>query len=195
MDSDLYFFESPDIIFQNQQDWSVLLTVEEKKRRKNSKKTGKDNSGFISFKNNGNGLECLRWWKEKCFESCAIDFDANIFGDQLYLDQMPELFTGICDITTPGNKYRTLELLKYHYHIIDKKFYIDQVPLIYFHFSGFRIQAKNQIKLIHGFKRNLPYIFKVYIYEINQVIEEVEKVNPIFNGFAEDDDLKLFWEI
>ena len=194
MDSDLYYFESPNDIFQNQPDCSVLLTIEEKKRKKNSKRTGKYNSGFISFKNNKNGLECLHWWKERCLESCEIDFDDNKFGDQLYLEEMPKLFTDICDITSKGVNIGPWNYLKYKYHVVDGKFYINQYPLIYFHFSGFRIQEKNQIKMIHGFTRNLPYIFKIYIYEINKIIEDVEKVNSTFNGFAGSDDIKLFWE-
>lgn len=195
MDSDLYYYRSPNPIFKNQQDCSVLLIVEEKKRTENSRNTGKYNSGFLSFKHNEQGLACVRWWKERCIESCTIDFDANVFGDQLYLEQMPQLFTGVCDVATKGVNIGPWNYLKYRYRVIKGKSYVGKHPLIFFHFSGFRIQAKNQVKLIHGFDRNRPAIFKEYIQVINCIIEDVEKVDPNFNGFAGSEDIKLFWEI
>ena len=198
LDSDLYFWKSPHVIFQNQPDCSVLLTKEEKAKatKKTSKKsTGKYNSGFLSFKRDEVGLACLQWWKEKCLESCVIDFKAGKFGDQSYLDEMPELFAKVCDITTPGVNIGPWNFRKYHYHVYQEKLYMNQYPLVFFHFSGLRVLAKNQIKLIHNSEKNLPFFFKIYKYELNKVIHTVEKVNPNFDGFAGNDDIKLFWEV
>ena len=196
MDADLYFFENPNVIFQNQPDCSVLLSVEESLRKRKKKRgTGKYNSGFLSFKNNEMGRDCLQWWKEKCLDSCEIDFSTNKFGDQSYLDEIPKLFTGVCDIKTLGVNVGPWNFRNYHYHVVKEKLYIDEHPLIFFHFSGVRIPAKNQIKMIHNTEKNLPFIFKIYKYELTKMIDIVEKVNPAFNGFAENEDMKLFWEI
>ena len=49
--------------------------------------------------------------------------------------------------------------------------------------------------MIHNSEKNLPFLFKIYKYELNKVIHAVEKVNHNFDGFAGNDDIKLFWEV
>ncbi|MGP7819362.1 putative nucleotide-diphospho-sugar transferase [Niallia sp. 01092] len=203
LDSDLFFWRNPNHIFWNQPDCSVLLTKEEKaispKKKSTLKEveniTGKYNSGFLSFKRDEMGISALKWWKEKCLESCAINPSGGTFGDQKYLDELPKLFLGVCDITTPGVNIGPWNFRKYYYHVKDKKVWINNDKLIFFHFSGWRIIGKNNIKLIHNSEKHTPFIFKIYKQELYNVIDSVEKVDPTFNGFAEKVDLKLFWEI
>lgn len=203
MDSDLYFWNDPKAIFINQQQYSVLLTKENKAVSKSKKKktqhpdevTGQYNSGFISIVRDENGLAALNWWKERCLESCEISPSKGKFGDQKYLDDMPILFENVGDIETKGVNIGPWNFRYYHYHVKNEKVYINKHPLIFFHFSGLRIVDRSKIRLIHNSEKNTPFIFKIYKYELQKVIDIVKKEVPDFDGFAKDEDLKLFWEI
>ena len=203
LDSDLYFWNNPNKIFRNYQDCSVLLTKENKETSSSNKSvlknadaiTGKYNSGFISINRDENGLAALSWWKERCLESCEISPSKGKFGDQKYLDNLPIYFDNICEIKTKGVNIGPWNFRKYHYSVKNKKVYINSHPLIFFHFSGLRIVDKNKIKLIHNSEKDIPFIFKIYKYELQKVIDIVKKEMPDFDGFAKDSDLKLFWEI
>jgi len=202
LDSDLYFFTSPRMIFTNQPDCSVLLSIEEKYSpkvnerilRRKSKITGLYNSGFISFKQDEMGLQAVTWWKEKCLESCKIAPDEGIFGDQKYLDELPNKFLQVCEITIPGVNVGPWNELKYQFSNVEGTFLIDDQMLIFYHFSGLRVTGKNKILSVNRMKRKLrPFIYQLYRKAIDGAIELVEKIDPTFNGFADDLDLQKYW--
>ncbi|MEH7492519.1 glycosyltransferase [Neobacillus niacini] len=201
LDSDLYFFGDPRGIFKNHQDCSVLLSIEEKYSpranqsiQRRSKITGLYNSGFISFKQDEIGLQAVTWWKEKCLVNCRIDPEEGIFGDQKYLDKLPDLFPGICDITTPGVNVGPWNELKYQFSNVDATFSIDEHLLIFFHFSGLRVTGKNKIQSVNRVNlRKRPFLYQIYYEAIDEVIDLVEKTDPTFNGFADEVDLQKYW--
>ena len=201
LDSDLYFWGDPREIFKNQPDCSVLLSKEEKySPRANqsiqlrSRITGLYNSGFISFKQDEIGLQAVTWWKEKCLENCKIAPEEGIFGDQKYLDELPGLFPGICDITTPGVNIGPWNELKYQFSNVDDSVLINEHSLVFYHFSGLRVAAKEDIQFVYRVNpKRLPFIYPQYIKAITEAIESVAKLDPDFNGFANENDLKRYW--
>ncbi|MGP7817092.1 glycosyltransferase [Niallia sp. 01092] len=201
MDSDLYFWGNPEVIFEKQPACSVLLTKEEKYNpawkksfiKTLTKITGKYNSGFISFKRDQNSLACLKWWKEKSIESCTILFKKQVFGDQKYLDDMPILFSGICNITTPGINIGPWNYLKYSFSQQKDIVLLDKTPLIFYHFSGVRILENNEVKLVHNSESNLPFIYKMYKKVLKDVVKMVSMIDSEFDGYATEEDLKSYW--
>ena len=201
IDSDLFFWDNPEIIFKKQPNCSVLLTREEKYNpawksvfiKKLTEITGNYNSGFISFKRDEVGVSCLRWWKEQSVECCKIAPKEGKFGDQRYLNEMPVRFSGVCDITTPGVNIGPWDYLKYNFHLDEDKVLINQVPLIFYHFSGVRVVHENGVKLVHNSRENTPFIYTIYKEVLNRVIKMVEIIEPGFNGYATKDDLKRYW--
>lgn len=200
LDCDLYFWNDPSIIFKNQPGCSVLLSPEEKYNpswnanftRHMQKVTGYYNSGYISFKKDEMGLACLKWWKEKCIERCEIVPSEGFFGDQKYLDQMPKLFSNICDITTPGVNIGIWNDLKFQFSEDDSSVYVNNDRLIFYHFCGLRIVNKNKIELIFN-QKHIPFIFEYYQQMLQEAIDLTEKTDPTFNGYASADDLKRYW--
>jgi hypothetical protein len=197
-DSDLFFFSDPAIIFKNQPEASVLLSRSDVFVPSFSPEftefmqdlTGKYNSGFISFKNNQEACDCLKWWKEKCIESCSVDLKPGSFGDQKYLDFMPSLFNGIWDIATEGVNIGHWNFAKYRFHVLNGKWYIDDSELICYHFSGFRLISKTEIAQIYEPSRiDFPFIYSIYKEILKYAISAVEKIDPSFNGFATQDDM------
>jgi hypothetical protein len=202
MDSDLYFWDDPEIIFNKQPDCSVLLSKEEKYRpewkpnfvKKVTKLTGEYNSGFISFKRDEMGMACLRWWKEQTLEACRIDPRLGIFGDQKYLNEMPRLFSNICDITTPGVNIGTWDYRKYTFSEKDEYVFINQIPLIFYHFSGVRIKkGDNGPELVHECEVNTPLVFNLYHKMLSDLITIIKHLEPGFDGFATKEDLQKYW--
>lgn len=202
MDSDLYFWDDPEIIFNEQPDCSVLLSREEKYRpewkpnfiKRITKLTGEYNSGFISFKRDEMGIACLRWWKEQTLEACRIDPLKGIFGDQKYLNEMPRVFSNICDISTRGVNIGPWDYRKYTFFEKDEHVYIDQIPLIFFHFSGVRIKkGDNGPVLAHDCEVNTPFVFNLYQKKLKDLISMIHHIEPEFDGYATKEDLQKYF--
>lgn len=198
VDSDLFFFSDPSIIFKNQPHCSILLSNAEvfipsftpELTSFMQDLTGKYNSGFISFKNDIIGLQCLKWWKDKCIEKCSDNVQIGSFGDQKYLDFMPSLFDNVCDIITPGVNIGHWNYAKHRFYLLNEKWFIDESELICYHFSGFRIISKNEIVQIYEPDRiDFPLIYLIYRYIIKNIISSIEIIEPTFNGFATEEDM------
>ncbi|MFS0657044.1 putative nucleotide-diphospho-sugar transferase [Bacillus sp. 179-C3.3 HS] len=201
LDADLFFYESPQVVFQNQPNASVLLSrgdivipsFEPEEVKRLQKLLGRYNSGFIHFKGDEAGRKCLNWWKKECLKECKNAPGEGKFGDQGYLDHMPELFDNVEDIETKGVNIGHWNYGQHTFHrdengriLID-----DRHPLICYHFSGFRIVSQDQMQQIHEKGRtDLPFFQEAYRDVLRHVIESVEQVNPMFDGYAklEEDD-------
>lgn len=192
IDSDLFFYQNPNVIFENQPDASVLLSSGEIFLPMYSKKfnqtmqtlTGNFNSGFISFKKDINGLQCVNWWDKMCVDSCTSNPEDNKFGDQKYLDDMPFLFNNVYEITTQGINIGHWNYLKYKFTVSNDNVMVNNNKLIFYHFSGFRIISKYDIRQVHEEDRvNIPFIYQIYKRALGKIIDDVEKIDPNFKEY------------
>ncbi|MDO5518070.1 MAG: putative nucleotide-diphospho-sugar transferase [Clostridium sp.] len=192
IDSDLYFLQNPEVIFENQPDKSVLLSDGKIFIPKCSRefisyvqsKTGNYNSGFISFKRDENGIACASWWDDRCMESCTEKPEDGIFGDQKYLDYMPCLFDNVGEITTPGVNIGHWNSQKYDFSVRNDEIMANNYKLIVYHFSGFRIINKYNMVQIHERERvNLPFIYDIYKKFLSDIIDEIEVLNPYYKDY------------
>lgn len=192
IDSDLFFYQNPNVIFENQPDASVLLSSGEIFLPMYSKEfnqtmqtlTGNFNSGFISFKKDINGLQCVNWWDKMCVDSCTSNPEDNKFGDQKYLDDMPFLFNNVYEITTQGINIGHWNYLKYKFTVSNDNVMVNNNKLIFYHFSGFRIISKYDIRQVHEEDRvNIPFIYQIYKRALGKIIDDVEKTDPNFNEY------------
>ena len=55
-------------------------------------KYGKFNVGILGFRNDAEGLRCLRAWRAQCNAWCHDRIEDGKFADQKYLDTWPEAF-------------------------------------------------------------------------------------------------------
>ena len=96
IDSDLFFFSSPQILMDEMGDHSILITPHRYTiKYDQSKKSGIYCVQFVVFKNDENALKALKWWRNACLEWCFNRFEAGKFGDQKYLDDWTERFDGV----------------------------------------------------------------------------------------------------
>ncbi|KXG74052.1 glycosyltransferase [Thermotalea metallivorans] len=186
LDADLCFFGDPAQIFFDAPHCIILLSRHDflENYKFVEDESGKYNSGFISFKRHPISYDCLKWWKERCLEWCHDRSENGKFGDQKYLDMMPSLFSGVCDINTPGVNIAPWNHGKYKISVKEGNFYVNNDRLIFYHYCGLRLVSHNLMALTVGFdKKFIPLIHKPYIYVLKDVIKDISAVAPTFNGY------------
>jgi len=185
IDADIYFFFDCTRIFNDALKYSVLLSKHDfpQKLSNIANRCGRYNSGFISFKRDKDGLRCLDWWKGKCLQWCGDKAEKGKFGDQKYLDNMPFLSKRVCEIKTPGVNIAPWNHEKYTFSLNDGEIYINSNRLIFYHYCGFRIVDKTKFALTLDLdKKLIPLIYTPYTSAVQKAINDIEKVNPDFDG-------------
>lgn len=139
LDADLFFFSSLQPIFDEMEGHSVGI-VEHRftKRQSELKRFGNYNVGWISFRRDECGLECLRWWAQRCIEWCYDRVEENRFADQKYLDEFPARFKSVRVIEHKGANVGPWNVANYPITQHRAEIRVDGQPLIFFHFHGFK---------------------------------------------------------
>jgi hypothetical protein len=150
LDSDLYFFSSPQLLFDAFADYSIFIVPHNFSQRNMHflEKSGIYNVGWVSFRRDEYGLACLRWWRMRCLETTAA---ANgQCGDQKYLDHFPEKFSRVYIERHPGVNLAPWNLDNYQLSVSQSGTpLVDGIPVIFFHFS--------QLRRITSFLWRVPY--------------------------------------
>lgn len=146
VDADMCFFASPEPVFQELAGSSTGITEHRFSKRHEARlKFGRFNVGWLSFRNDHNGRACIEWWRERCIEWCYERFDNDRYADQKYLDDWPARFGKVCVIQHKGVNVAPWNVGRYSIREAENRVWIEDQPLICFHF--------------HGFKRLSPYLF------------------------------------
>lgn len=98
VDNDIYFFQSPTLLFERLNKSSILLTPHfypsNPKNNQNwfeaNFRVGLYNAGFIGV--NQNAAQMLDWWRDCCLYNVKKSFWRGLFDDQKYLDLVPVIF-------------------------------------------------------------------------------------------------------
>ena len=154
LDADLYFFSSPDIIFDEIENKSIAI-IEHRFNwiTKRQIKYGKYNVGWITFNNDSQGLKCINEWMSDCLKWCYQKVEENRFGDQKYLDKWPSKYDNLHIIKAKGANVAIWNIGNYTISKIKENIFVDDQKLIFYHFANF-----NQISL-NCFKTNLSRVF------------------------------------
>lgn len=139
LDADLYFFNSPEPIFDELKDSSVGI-IEHKFSffSKRNRKYGNFNVGWITFKKNSNGMACLNSWKEKCIDWCYQRLEYDKYADQKYLDFWQRDFDGVYIIKNIGANLAIWNISNYKISFKNDIVYVDNKPLIFYHFANLK---------------------------------------------------------
>jgi hypothetical protein len=139
VDADLYFYSSPQPIYDELGDGAVLI-VEHRfpTRLEYLVDHGIYNVGLLSFRNDARGLACLNWWRERCIEWCYDRVEGDRFADQKYLDHWPELFDGVVVLQNKGAGLSPWNVDRYAIRSVRGQTLIDSDPLVFYHFHGLK---------------------------------------------------------
>ena len=99
---------------------------------------GEFNAGYIAFRNSESGLDALRWWKDRCLESCSVDIDNGIFADQKYLDELSTIFEYVHVCQHKGVNAAPWNISNTSVYQKDGRVYIDNEELLVYHMQGFK---------------------------------------------------------
>lgn len=178
IDADMFFFSSPEPAFQEFGRNSILTIAHRfSKKNRHLEKTGKFNVGFLSFRNDESGRKCLEWWRDKCIEWCYDRIEENRFADQKYLDEWPSLFQKVCQLQQKGTNLAPWNIDNYRFRMEGKRIFVDDDPLLVFHFQGFNCERRGFYSL--SIRKYVPRLDKVLMTGVYSVyikkIESIEK--------------------
>jgi hypothetical protein len=141
LDADLFFYSDPSPIYEELQDGAILLveshwasSVPEQTQQK-----GIFNVGLLSFRRGEAALACLRDWREQCLEWCFDRVEPTRFGDQKYLDAWPARYPGVVISQHKGVGAAPWNLGRYRFSFRQGQVWVDDDPLIYYHFNRFKV--------------------------------------------------------
>lgn len=139
LDADLFFFSSPEPIFEEVGANSIAMFGHRfAPRNQHMEGSGIYNVGWLTFRRDVNGLACLKQWREQCLEWCYDYVDGDRYGDQKYLDKWPQEFAGVHVIHHVGAAVAPWNWQNHPVSQRANRLWIDEAPLIFFHFHGLK---------------------------------------------------------
>jgi hypothetical protein len=187
LDGDLYFFRSPEAIYDEVRDASVAITPHRyTPKLAKLRKYGTYNVGWVGVRNDPDGIAVIGWWREKCIEWCCDYVDGARFADQGYLDSFSSLSTRVKAIDNVGANLAPWNIGNYRIDFRDNRITIDSgSPLIFFHFQGLK-KGMRWFIFNHHRAHRAPFsrgvrsqIYKPYVDELLAVEKTVEAVMPM----------------
>ncbi len=188
LDADLYFFENPGLIFLENPEASLFLTHHRNARNflEYYGRTGVFNTGFVGCKNNATALKAIAQWKEQCLLFCPIQEDPirKLFGDQRYVESWPDQFHGVHVVRSTGANAALWNIQNYTVTAKEGKVYLNNDPLIFYHFSGLTIISRTEFNLNWYYHIDDPmvldHIYMPYVYTLSNTMKEMNVNFPWF---------------
>lgn len=181
LDADLYLFSAISPAYHEMGKGSILI-ISHRFALKNKWREiyGKYNVGFLAFRNDINGCECLTWWRSRCLEWCYDHIEDEKFADQKYLDQWPNLFSGVVILQNKGIGLAPWNIDKYSYSVQNNILHVDGQPIILFHFH--RLKQVNDWLFdcnLSEYKTRLKRKLRKFLYRpyINDLRKEKNDLN------------------
>src|SRR5262249_12111635 len=103
---------------------------------------GQYNVGWLTFRHNGEAMDCLKWWRDRCQEWCRDVPEDGKFADQKYLDEWPRLFPGTVVLKEGGAGLGPWNIGACKIERRGKTAWVDGRPLIFYHFHRVRREGR-----------------------------------------------------
>ena len=175
LDSDLYFFSSPKVIFDEIGNHSIAI-IEHRFHwfTKRQAKFGIYNVGWITFKNDQEGNICLENWLEQCIDWCYQKVEKNRYGDQKYLDSWPSKYKNLLIIKNIGANAAIWNAKNYKWQIKENKVFLNETPLVFYHFANvfqidrylFNTNLSRVLVSLNGVLKN--NVYKVFLKNLSK---------------------------
>jgi hypothetical protein len=179
VDSDLFFFASPESALVEAGDSSIIIHGHRyaPAHAHLAPVSGLYNVGLTAFRQDARGWRALRWWQDACLTACYAQPRDGYFGDQKYLDDWPERFDGVCELTHVGAGLAPWNVGNYAYSVEAGEIRVDERPLIFFHFHWFQALAK---RLFWQKSYDIPPLVRDYAYRpYIRCLQEQSRVVPV----------------
>lgn len=193
-DGDMFFFSDPTPIFNLLLANSILLCPQRDLEWVH-KLYGYYQAGFVGFNTTKDGLNAVKWWCQRCLEWCFITAEPEHerFGDQKYLDKMPQLFNHvyICEnLGVDAAPWNSIYNNNYNIYMKGNEVYIEDFKLVCFHFACFSIINENEYDLWTFDKLSIRDVIKDNIYIV--YIQRLQKIINYLKDHSKIDVKSLF---
>lgn len=185
LDADLFFFSDLSPIFDEFGNNSILIIGHRfPLHLRHLEVNGVYNVGYLSFRRDKEGLACLEWWRKKCIEWCYDRVEKGRFADQKYLDDWPVSFANVKVLEHKGANLAPWNLNNYIVSVEFQELFIDNQPLIFFHFHGLKKVGRYLYDSgLRTYNTALSPIFKHYLY--SPYIKELHKTQGLLTQLAD----------
>jgi hypothetical protein len=182
VDADMFFFDPLSRTLDEAPDANVMIVAHRMAPELAGVEVehGRYNVCFLNFAPNDQAEGCLRWWSEATLESTRLG--DGVWGDQKYLDEFAERFTGVHVIEDPG-----VGLAPWHFwrHAItgtvDGAPQVDGRPLKAYHFARFLVISPHLCVPIRRDwlpRSALRHVYRPYMRAIRSAYREIRSVDP-----------------
>lgn len=95
------------------------------------------NLGFLAVQNSEETNRFLDWFCARLTDHCVVDLEQGLFVDQKWMDLVPGLFQNVVLLRHEGYNVAYWNLPHRSLHERGTKILVNEVPLRFYHFSGF----------------------------------------------------------
>ncbi|WP_438479473.1 glycosyltransferase [Oleiharenicola lentus] len=137
LDTDIYFYSSPDAIFAEIGPASIAISARRYPAALSDlERYGQYNTGWVSLRNNPSGHACAATWAEQCAAWCFNALESEKHTDQKYLDAWSTLYSDCISIKNPGCNVAPWNIGAANLTSTEEGLRVGTVPLIFYHFHG-----------------------------------------------------------
>jgi GT2 family glycosyltransferase len=145
LDSDLYFFGSPQPVYDEIGTASIAITPHRfPASLAHLERYGKFNVGWVSLRHDPTGLACAADWADRCAAWCFNLLETDRYADQKYLDAWPTRFPGTVSLMHPGVNAAPWNVKGCTFSAGKPGVRVNRRPLIFYHFHAL-VQVENQL--------------------------------------------------
>lgn len=189
LDADLFFYSSPEPLFAELQEASIGI-IEHRFHwlAKRNSVYGIFNVGWINFRKDKDGMNCLVDWMNDCIEWCYQRLEDDKYADQKYLDKWPEQYKDVKILYHKGGNLAVWNIGNYKLTLRGNDIFVDNDKLIFYHFASLK-QVDEKIftsdmsrvlvrttRIIRE-KIYIPYIHSLLMYQVAHIIAKKQTYN------------------
>lgn len=187
VDADLFFFSSPQPLFDEMGAASVMITDHRyTPAYDQTRASGRYCVQFMPFNNDARGRAVLGWWRERCIEWCFARIEDGKFGDQKYLDDWPSRFPGVHDLEHLGGGVAPWNVQQYQVKkdvagLTLSKPGGSAVPLVFYHFHKLMLHQGGGVTLTSDYELSREVralVYRPYIVALQQASQLVGQEFP-----------------
>jgi hypothetical protein len=179
-DPDIVIFSRLDDLFSELEESSILLTPHQTQPETEleavvdneigSLRHGIYNLGFIAVKADRVGRGFASWWAERLRHFCLAAYEKGLWVDQRWIDHVPVFFPKVGIITCPRFNVAAWNITTRQLAGARKTgFTVDDLPLGFYHFSGFDSGAHKVMASKYGWKnRSVSELIEWYEAELTK---------------------------